>query len=62
MENFIIKFTNKYISFYDLFKVRGAWNKAQLLQGDVVGKKLRNISVRHGDAGVKIYRYSGKNF
>jgi len=31
MENLINKFTNKYICFYRLFNVRGAWNKWQSL-------------------------------
>jgi len=38
MEKFIIKFTNTYICFYRLFKVRGAWNKGQLLKGGTVEK------------------------
>jgi len=32
MESLIMKFTNKYICFHSLFKVRGAWNKGQLLR------------------------------
>jgi len=31
MEDLINEFTNKYICFYSLFKVRGAWSKGQLL-------------------------------
>ena len=36
MESLIIKFTNKCICFYSLYKVRRAWNTGQLLKGGVV--------------------------
>jgi len=42
MERLIIKFTNKYICFHSLFKVRGAWNKRQLTEGRRGRKKLKN--------------------
>jgi len=40
MESLINKFTNKYIRFYSLFKVRGL-KKGQLLKGGVVEKSSR---------------------
>jgi len=37
MEILINKFTNKYICFYSLFKVRGALNKGQILKNHCNG-------------------------
>ena len=37
----IKKFTKNYICFYNLFKLRGVWNKGKLFMGDVVKKRLR---------------------
>jgi len=40
MENFIIKFTNKYICFYSLFEVKATWNKGNyLITGKLRGRK-----------------------
>jgi len=44
MEILINTFTNKYICFYSLFKVRGVWHKGQLLEGGVVEKRLRTTA------------------
>jgi len=46
MKTLIIKFTNNYICFYSLFKVREAWNKGQLLKKDVVDKRLWTTVLR----------------
>jgi len=45
MESLIIKFTNKYICFYRLFKVRRTWNKGQILKGGVIKKRLRTTGL-----------------
>jgi len=42
MEILINKFANKYISFQSLCKVKGAWNKGQLLKGRRGGEKVKN--------------------
>jgi len=40
-------FTDKYISFYNVFNARGGdWNKAQLLNGGVLEKRLRTTVVQ----------------
>jgi len=46
MESLIIKITNKYTCFYSLLKVRGAWNKGQLLKGGVVEKRLKTAGLK----------------
>jgi len=42
MEILINKFANKYICFYSLCKVKGAWNKGQLLKEKRGGEKVKN--------------------
>jgi len=41
VKSLINKCTNKYICFYNLFNVKGAWNKRQLLERSVLEKRLR---------------------
>jgi len=53
MESLINKFTSKYICFYRLFKVKGAWNKGQLLKGGVVEKKVKD----HWSKRLNVWRY-----
>ena len=69
MESLIVKFTNKYICFYSLFKVRGAWNKGQLLEGGVVEKwlnhcsKLSNTFFQGGEASLRVlYSYGPAHY
>jgi len=45
MEILINKVTNKYICFYSLFKLRGAWNKGQLLKGGLVERRLKTTAM-----------------
>ena len=49
MESLINKFTSKCNCFYNVFNVRGAWNRGQLLNGGVVGKRLGTAAVKCDD-------------
>jgi len=47
MESFFVEFTNKYICFHSLFRVREEWNKGQLFMGE---KRLRATTLKNDDS------------
>ena len=66
MEYLIKKLTNKYICLYNLFVVRGVWNKVLLTKRGVVEKRLRTTVLKQHfqtkQANLKENKWSGKNF
>jgi len=47
MESLFVKFTNKYICFHSLFRVREEWNKGKLFKGE---KRLRTTALKSDDS------------